>query len=42
MGLPTPNIFTGGQNYHSKTEWASLPGMEKAVETVVHLAQLWV
>lgn len=42
MGLPTPNIFTGGQNYHSKTEWASLAGMEKAVETVVHLAQLWV
>lgn len=42
MGLPTPNIFTGGQNYHSKTEWASLYGMEKAVETVVHLAQLWV
>lgn len=42
MGLPTPNIFTGGQNYHSKTEWASLYGMEKAVETIVHLAQLWV
>ena len=42
MGLPTPNIFTGGQNYHSKTEWASLDGMEKAVETVVHLVQLWV
>jgi tripeptide aminopeptidase len=41
MGLPCPNIFTGGQNYHSKTEWASLWGMEKSVETVVHLVQIW-
>jgi tripeptide aminopeptidase len=42
MGLPTPNIFTGGQNYHSKNEWVSLDGMLKSVETVVHLAQIWV
>ena len=41
-GLPTPNIFTGGNNYHSKTEWVSLFGMEKSVETIVHLAQIWV
>lgn len=41
VGLPTPNIFTGGQNYHGKTEWASLWGMEKAIETVVNLAQIW-
>lgn len=41
-GLPTPNLFTGGHNYHGKTEWASLWGMEKACETVVHLAQVWV
>ncbi|TAK66128.1 MAG: peptidase T [Bacteroidetes bacterium] len=41
-GLPCPNIFTGGQNYHGKTEWASVWGMEKAVETVVNLAQVWV
>ena len=40
-GLPTPNIFTGGHNYHGKTEWASLWGMEKASETVVNLAQVW-
>ena len=40
-GLPTPNIFTGGHNYHGKTEWASLWGMQKAVETVVNLAQVW-
>ncbi len=41
-GLPTPNIFTGGHNYHGKTEWASLWGMEKAAETVVNLTQVWV
>jgi hypothetical protein len=27
-GMPTPNIFTGGKNFHSKTEWVSLRGME--------------
>jgi tripeptide aminopeptidase len=42
VGLPCPNIFTGGQNYHSKTEWASVWGMEKSVETVVNLVQIWV
>jgi tripeptide aminopeptidase len=41
-GLPTPNIFTGGQNYHGPTEWLSVWGMEKSVETVVQLAQVWV
>ncbi len=41
-GLPTPNIFTGGHNYHGPTEWLSVYGMEKSVETVVNLAQLWV
>jgi len=41
-GLPTPNIFTGGQNYHGTTEWLSVWGMNKAVETVVHIARLWV
>jgi tripeptide aminopeptidase len=40
-GLPTPNIFTGGQNYHGPTEWLAVEGMEKAVATVVHLSQLW-
>jgi len=42
MGLPTPNIFTGGQNFHGKTEWLSLWGMEKSIETIVNLAQVWV
>jgi tripeptide aminopeptidase len=41
-GLPCPNIFTGGQNFHGHTEWLSVHAMEKSVETVVHLAQVWV
>ncbi len=41
-GLPTPNIFTGGANYHSRTEWVSVYGMEKAVDTVLNLVQIWV
>jgi len=41
MGLPCPNIFTGGKNFHGKTEWASLWGMEKSVETVLNLVQVW-
>ncbi|HAM35696.1 MAG TPA: peptidase T [Elusimicrobia bacterium] len=42
MGLPTPNIWMGGINAHSKTEWAALHAMEKALETVVHLVGVWV
>jgi tripeptide aminopeptidase len=41
-GLPTPNIFTGGLNYHGPTEWLSVHAMEKSVDTVVNLVQLWV
>jgi tripeptide aminopeptidase len=41
MGLPTPNIFTGGHNFHSKKEWISIQDMEKAVETIVHLTSVW-
>ncbi len=41
MGIPTPNIFTGGHNYHSRFEWASLSEMEAAVETLVQLVRLW-
>jgi tripeptide aminopeptidase len=40
-GLPTPNIFTGGANYHSRTEWVSVYGMEKSVETVLNVIQVW-
>ena len=40
-GLPTPNIFTGGQNYHSLREWASVQDMAAAAATVVELARVW-
>jgi tripeptide aminopeptidase len=40
MGLPCPNIFTGGHNYHGQTEWISLDIMEKSVETLIHLVQI--
>ncbi len=42
MGIPTPNIFTGGFNYHSVREWASLPDMEKATQVAMKIAELWV
>lgn len=41
MGLPCPNLFTGGMNFHGKFEYASLDSMEKAVRTIVNLARLW-
>jgi tripeptide aminopeptidase len=41
MGLPTPNIFTGGQNYHSTREWASVQDMAAAAATVVELVRVW-
>lgn len=41
MGLPCPNIFTGMQNIHGKTEWIGVNDMAKAAETIVHLAMIW-
>jgi tripeptide aminopeptidase len=41
MGLPCPNIFTGEMAFHSKQEFVSVQDMQKAVEAVVHLAQIW-
>jgi len=41
MGLPTPNLFTGGHDYHSVREWASLQDMAAAAATVVRLAEVW-
>ena len=41
MGLPTPNIFAGENNFHSKLEWVSAQDMEKAVEVIVQLARIW-
>ncbi|MCM1322417.1 MAG: peptidase T [Bacteroides sp.] len=40
MGLPTPNIFTGGHNFHSRTEWASLSQMTCAVKTLLNIVAL--
>lgn len=42
MGIPTPNVFTGGYNYHSRYEWASVSEMSMAVQTIVNLVQCWV
>jgi tripeptide aminopeptidase len=39
-GLPCPNIFTGGHNFHSKLEFNSRRGLEKTTETLVHLVQI--
>jgi tripeptide aminopeptidase len=41
MGLPTPNIFTGGHEYHSVREWASVQDMAAASAVVVRLAEVW-
>lgn len=41
MGLPCPNIFAGGHAFHSRQEWVAVQDMEKAVETIVHLAMIW-
>jgi tripeptide aminopeptidase len=41
MGLPTPNIFAGAHNFHSRLEWVSVQDMEKAVEVIVNLARIW-
>ena len=41
MGLPTPNLFTGGHAYHSVREWICVQDMGAAVATIIHLVQLW-
>ncbi|MFN4205974.1 MAG: peptidase T [Agrobacterium albertimagni] len=41
MGLPCPNIYTGGHAYHSPLEWVSVQDMEKAVETIATLVKVW-
>ena len=41
MGLPCPNIFAGEHAFHSRLEWVSVQDMEKAVQTIVHLAAVW-
>ncbi len=41
MGLPCPNIFAGEHAFHSRLEWVSVQDMEKAMQTIVHLAMVW-
>ncbi|HUC43882.1 MAG TPA: peptidase T, partial [Candidatus Sulfotelmatobacter sp.] len=41
MGLPTPNIFAGEHNYHSRLEWVSVQDMELAAKVIVELAKVW-
>lgn len=41
MGLPCPNLFTGGMNFHGKYEFCSVQTMEKSVLTIINLARLW-
>ncbi len=41
MGIPTPNLFSGQFNMHSRFEWVAVPAMVRAAQSVVHLARLW-
>ncbi len=41
MGLPTPNIFTGGENFHGKFEYVSVDNMEKATNTIIEICRLF-
>jgi tripeptide aminopeptidase len=41
MGLPTPNLFAGSNNVHSRLEWVSVQDLEKSVETIVNLCRIW-
>jgi tripeptide aminopeptidase len=41
MGLPTPNLFAGEHNFHSRLEWVSAQDMDKAVEVIVNLCRVW-
>ena len=41
MGLPTPNLFAGEHNFHSRLEWVSAQDMDKAVDVIVELCRVW-
>ena len=41
MGLPTPNMFAGEHNFHSRLEWVSVQDMQKAVDAIVELCRVW-
>ena len=40
MGLPCPNLFTGGHNFHGRYEYIPLPSLQKAMETVVKIIEM--
>jgi tripeptide aminopeptidase len=41
MGVPTPNVFAGGHNFHSRQEWVPLSAMVRAATVIIHLAEAW-
>ena len=41
MGLPTPNLFAGEHNFHSRLEWVSAQDMDKAVAVIVEICRVW-
>ncbi|GAA0070854.1 peptidase T [Clostridium sardiniense] len=41
MGLPTPNMFTGGENFHGRYEYIAIESMEKAVETIINIVKIY-
>ena len=41
MGLPTPNLFAGEHNFHSRLEWVSAQDMDLAAQVIVELARIW-
>lgn len=41
VGMPTPNLFAGGLNFHSRTEWIPVIALQKACEVILHLCLLW-
>jgi tripeptide aminopeptidase len=41
MGLPTPNLFAGEHNIHSRLEWTSVQDMDKAVEVIIAICRSW-
>lgn len=41
MGLPCPNLFTGGMNFHGRYEYVSLTTMNRAMNTIINLARIW-
>ena len=40
-GIPCPNLYTGGHNYHSLTEWAALDAMNDACALIVEIIKQW-